>query len=66
MESCSLFAVTNLAGFGDSPKFLKYCNKVGTANSERDPNYLQYIYFKKKFFLFFFDRLKLKPNSILI
>ena len=60
MGSCSLFAITNLAGFEDFANFLN--NKVGTANSERDPNYLQYIYFKKSVF-FFFD--KLKPNSIL-
>ena len=50
MWSCSLFAVTNLAGFGDSQNFLN--NKVGTANSERDPHYLQYISVKKMFFFF--------------
>ena len=75
MGSCSLLAVTNLAGFGNSPKFLKCCNrvvinkkvcnkicnkdvikirnKVETANSERDPNYV-HIFFKKPFFFFFF------------
>ena len=54
MGSCSLFAVTNLTGFGDSPKILKYCNKVGTANSKRNSNYVHYIYLKKKRFFFFF------------
>ena len=40
MGSCSLFAVTNLTGFEDSPKISKYCNKVGTANCKRDLNYV--------------------------
>ena len=59
MGSCSLFAVTNLAGFGDSQNFLN--NKVGMANSEWDPNYLQYISVKKS--LFFFN-IGLNSNQI--
>ena len=31
-------------------------NKVGTANSKRDPNYLQYFSLKKMFFFCFFLR----------
>ena len=38
MGSCSLFAVINLAGFRFPKIFLN--TKVGTADSEQDPNFI--------------------------